>query len=1047
MTTLDDALNSSNPMFHPVEIIAEWKELPPGYVAALPNAQVENLQNLGQQIGPQGYTVDHSLDDGLPDPVTMTSSNDASGQMTADLVGRQANRADNAAFRTVMTGGTGTGTAITIAPNNSFLFDYSVVAVQVQASVLTYTTNIDPEDPFRWTLLASVKDGSANLLVFGRQHYTGAPSLVLTLSGSFTWVWTGVSATAETHAPARGLVPVKPGTVVTSIESVNQTPHTIGTATINRRGWYLAFFASNTSVGFDPAAGTDYVELSENAIAPRLMMMRSGFRTGANWSEVVKGVSLSGTDSVAMAAIPLEVMDRPQMDAIQYFSPFNPDSPLYGFERDTALVSLAQPVITTAGVESTQIFKGQMADIPMQGRSAQMAAISKTRIDLDKMLTLPTVFGLREQCTVDWLATWIMARGGQFAGPAPSVYCRYWLSLYGSVHPTLGGPLSFSGAYVWDSATPGVSTGRRYPRSDPGPFVSCIWNQYQDDLVYEIYSQADRYYQMPGGATELGYDAIPDHTNDILSQANNRGRISFWIRGDASVTSPAAIVGAPSYTNTLARYRAAAVNPSNVVMGEINVIIRENRNILLRAGDITAGYFEVELGSHPIPVDDAWHHVCVVWDWDSGIWLARMDNNTWTTSPGSWCTTNLASLPTTEEAVYTAGGYVYQEMRCRLPMSDIIVEWGSAVYTEGISKFWPSLSAPSGNATMRPTHQQIEAVAEATPVQGWETLADLAQASVTSYRTDEMDGFNFLPLSYFGESDQMTPTLVADTEVNTAELDVKVDPSKTRNLVTLEFADTSCDSKLSRVMQLTSALEIPRGVTVMTFAMDLPTAEVHGANAPYTGFVWDLIKLTGAQIAAPATIPATSHFMTVNGVPEGTGPAFISSVFQARIVGWDNSTVQIRFTNNYRTPLWLANNGTDVPVLCILGYAVRVNTAYTTQRDAGSIGSRRERALYASSTWVHNRVTAENVANTLVTMLSRPRAEVTIEVMGDPRRKPGQLVQLKDAQGTAADGTWRILSVAHNGSGAQFTQTLKMTQVYPVGVWDQSNWDTSVWAE
>jgi hypothetical protein len=60
---------------------------------------------------------------------------------------------------------------------------------------------------------------------------------------------------------------------------------------------------------------------------------------------------------------------------------------------------------------------------------------------------------------------------------------------------------------------------------------------------------------------------------------------------------------------------------------------------------------------------------------------------------------------------------------------------------------------------------------------------------------------------------------------------------------------------------------------------------------------------------------------------------------------------------------------------------------------------------------------------------------------------PGNLVTLKDAQGTQADGNWRILSVKHKGDGPMFTQELQLVSVLPVGVWDMTAWDESIWGE
>lgn len=1044
MTDLDDALNSSAPEFYPVVITAEWQELPPNYSPGV--SPVEDLRDLGQQIGPDGYTVTQSLDDGLPDPVTMTSQNDASGKIEASLVGRQRNRADVLTFRSPMTGGNGTGTTITITPDNTSTNDYATVAVTIVGLGVTITDGQDLNDPNRWQLLAKDVDGSLQLLVYGRKQYTGAPGLVLTLSASSTWVWTGVSVFGETFAPTRAHVPILPGLPVTAVETVSRTDHTIPGVHLSRRGWILGFFVNINNNAWVPVG--DNTELTDQALAPRLMMMRSTNVRDPGWTENTIANTAVAIDTAVMIAIPLEVRDRERMDAMQYFSPFNEDSPIVDFERDTASVILAQPVVTPNGPYSVPLFAGVMADITLKGRVASLAAVSQTRLALDRSLSLPTVYAYREGLEIDWLVTWLMARGGQFAGSAPSAYTRKWATFYGSVHLTLGGPLAYCAAYRYTSAIPGSPQGYKYPTSVTGPFVSGMFAKYRDTEVLELGIFQDRS-QMPGGAIELGFDPVPLHSNDILSQANNQGRLTFWVRGDATDVSPAALVGVPTgdYQNPF-WWVAAAISSTNEVLGRIDVFIDQTRQLSIRMGSSLDGYGTIVL-TGALPNDGLWHFIAVAFDWDACSITARMDSTTWTSS--AFHATTDANLPLTEEALYVAKGYISHQTRSHLPIADLQVEWGAAPFTDGISgRFWPTLALPSKNSVYRRSGQKMEVIAEATPLQGWETLKDCAQSSLANYRTDETDNFNFLALEYFGETAQMTPSLVADTQVNAADLDVTNDPTKTRNVVTLEYPETRVDSKTSRVLEITAPVELPKGITALSFPLDTQAAEIHGAADPYGGTALNLSKLSAAQIASPTTIPTNIHFMTPNTASDGTGvvwgPSYTS--LTARITGYTSSQVTVEFTNSTPQVMYLANNGDDVPSLCILGYAIKVNTSYTTQRDTGSINNRRERALSAAVKWVQRRDEAEIVANTLVNLLSRPRAEVTVEVMGDPRRIPGQMVTLADSQGTQAAGNWRILSIEHRGNGAQFTQLLKLVRVYPTATWDGlDGWDLSVWAE
>jgi hypothetical protein len=323
----------------------------------------------------------------------------------------------------------------------------------------------------------------------------------------------------------------------------------------------------------------------------------------------------------------------------------------------------------------------------------------------------------------------------------------------------------------------------------------------------------------------------------------------------------------------------------------------------------------------------------------------------------------------------------------------------------------------------------------------------VAQSGLASIRTNEEDAMEFLPLGYFGEVDQMTPTEIVDTQLNASELDVKRDPSKTRNVVTVQFNETRVDDKMSTVMESTTSTEIPRGTSYLTLALDVPTAEIHGAALFQMATTWKLTNLTASDVTA-GTKPANVHFMTVNSVADGTGTYLTNTQVKGTIQYADSHTVTLRFDNYTTGVKYLTNNGDSVPFISIKGYAIRTSPGYATARDTSSVSRRRERSLDVEIPWLQVREEAWQYASTLVAMLCRPRPEVSLTVMGDPRRRPGQLVTVADSQGTGAAGTWRILSVEHNRSDAQYTQDITIIQVLPPALWDGvDGWDYAVWGE
>lgn len=1039
MSTLDDALNSPAPVFHAADLVADWKEMPASQVQSSNRESVHLLSH--QMTG--AYSVDHSLDDGLPDPVTMTNGNDASGILEAELVGRGALIADVMGWRTATTS---TGTAVTsiayTIPSDAQDGDQLFLSVTVNS--LTAVLTPDALDGNQaWRLLTTIDDSPWKTYVYTRTNWPAADAKPIKSSASVNHS-TVVTAFYTTTADGT-VVGVEPGTAVSIAETVSGTTHTTPAVTLAKRGYVLAVFGTSISAGpWLPGAGM--TELGEAiGTSSDTMVEVSALREAGTYT--VTGTSTVATAVATIQAIPILIKDRKAMDARAYFSPFNRESPIQSFDRDTAETMLTFNVLTEAGIEGTVLHKGQMVDIPLSGRTAKLEAMSKTRLDLDRSVTMPVVSGYRENCNVDWLATWLMARGGQFVGPAPGPQTRYWAPLYGSVHAHMEPPLGYNYAIVWDTAfgTPTGPYGLKPPRAVPGPFFTGMF-------ACQTATRTESIRLNPIMITESRevFPGLEQTFDDFFSLKNSAGRITFWLRGDAAVAAPSYL---PSGDDYLLKYRHYCMSAAGGFLGTINIAVRSaDRHLEVFMGSDVGGSAGVLFSSGlsiPLQTDGAWHFYGIAWDYAAGVVKVKKDNqesiNYYWFNNGL---NNTTALPASDEALVAAGGKIYQFVDSHLPLADVQIESGPLAFSNPWTRHYPS---PDGqNATMRPTYQTIQAVAESTPVNLWEALSKLAQATMSAYRTNENDGYEFLPLSYFGETAQLTSTMVADTEVNAGELSVTHDPSRTRNSVTVQFNDTRVDTNFGPVMSISSALEIPRGVTTMVFPLDIPIAEIHGATDPL-GVSWNISHLTAAQLATPSTIPTTIHYMTVNTRQEGTGtgvPYIGGTNLTGRILGYTATTVTIKFTNKYTTSIWLANSADQVPFLRILGYAVRVVDGYVTERDAGSVGFRRERPLDVGIDWIQTRDAATKIAQWMVTALARPRAQISLELMGDPRRTPGQLITLADAEGTQADGTWRMLSVGHTVDQPKYVQAVNLVQVLPRALWDGlPGWDEAIWGE
>lgn len=1040
MTALDDLLDSSSLVMYPASIVAFFPELEPGYTAVAGATAAESLIQIGQQIGPQGVTVNHSFDDGLPDPVTLTGSNDASGTFEMDLVGRPGVVAADSSLGTVAasTSGQGTGTTFTTTyPAGMAYWDYAIVAVTVSNDSIVTETSMPADSLYAWKLLGDATDSQSGSFqrtwVFGRKHYiTGvtAPSFQIATSGNYAWTINGIKCGRTPSGDV--YVPVTPGDVKQFAEGASAvTAHTLPSVDIEGRGWTVGVVAAPAAAGAWSAPGATVIgsllgsSLSIATVISPLRSYRSGYTLTANTAnaaQLVTGVHIA-----------MEIRERPTLDAVGYFSPLNTKSPIYGFERDVAPLEMYINNIATDGnqTESTKIFTGQMTGVDIQGRTATTAGVSKTRLLLDSSREIPTVHPFREGLEIDWLIGYLLAHGGQYIGIAPSIYTRWWGPLHGSLKPYMGGSTDYAESRDWVLGRSGDA--RITPPVVTGPFVTGMFAEQKNEHTSYIYTQVGRIW-----ATEV--PGIPGAKNyDLLSQENSMGRLSFWIRGDPADQTPTCVdSGVPGDYYLFDSW----VNNSYLGNDFLNIVrfrIRADRSYELRMGTQTIPMIGADL-----PTDGNWYFICVVYNYATGEARVRRNGAQWSFN-GDFTSAAAETLPESEAAMNANGGFTSFFWNSHLPIADVQLEAGPTLYSEGFARFYPTPQLPSRNATYRPIRQPLAVIANPTPVQGWATLQSLAESTLSWMRVNEADNVEFVPLDYFGETAQMTvETLnVLDTDFNAAEIGLNLDPSRTRNVVTIAFPETRVSSTIAPILEMNTSLAIPRGITNITFALDTLTAETHGAAQFWTETP-TFNKLNASQIAGTSPLP-NENIMSVNTKSDGTGTVFTSTAFTARIQDWTSNSITVQFNNTYSSTLYLANNGAQIPFLRAMGYVINSSDGYSTVRDDGSITRRRERALTTDMEWVHDRTTAQQVASKLVTLLARPRPVISVTVQGDPRRVPGKLCQVVDATGTQAAGTWRITSVSHRYNGPMYVQDVTLIYVGAIGNWDEGVWDDAVW--
>jgi hypothetical protein len=1045
MTSLDDALASSSVEFGPHPLLAYWRESDKSDDGSV---NADTPTDLTQQAS-GAMQITHTLDDGLPDPVTMTTSADASGILTADLIGRQGLTLASSGVRAV--GGTDTwdsGAAQTILtapiPSGVIRDDFIVAVVLIDDSTANLVQTVtDPKDS--WEFLGSVTDAPLSMYAYAKRRYrTGNPQLTLVSDKPVNFMSTSEAFWARN--PIGMALDYRVTDIQLVAESASVTSHTVS-STLKGRGYQIAFWGSSAIGGIVPVSP---MALQQDPALNGLVVM-AALRPFAESGIYSASATQTPANAVmCMAAISVEPFARPQWSARRYFSPFNKDSPVYGWDRDTATVLANLRVLTSTGPVDTMLFTGQMQGISLGKDPVTMGAVSKTRIRLNQTVSLPVVSGYREGLTIDWLVTWLAARGSQFVGPAPNRYTRFWAPMHGSIHSHWSQPGEYNGGYEYrPPGPPGGLYGWKNLNAVEGPFLLGMFAEQTATRTRWINVNwiGSDFFDYPDSEFPHITEAGGPIFADIFSQANSRGRLCLWIRGDAVQPAPSYSTGGTG--SDFIYYSLITVRDQyGNYLGYVEFgIDSANRRPYVQMGNYISGTSVVTYAaSGLLPTDGAWHFFGFYWDYAAGN--ARVVHNSTESSSSFWAGTYNATsqLPVTDFQGRGLLNNYTVSINSHLPISEVMFDFGKP-YSAG---FWddqyPVPQAPGGTLTMRPLMTRLAGLAETEAVNAWDTLAELARNSLSSYRVNESDNLEFLPLPYFGETAQTTVSVVQDTRTNTADLEPTVDTSKTRNVVTVQFQDKRVDTAVQPMVQYNTAVEIPKGTSFITFPLDVPCVEIHGASNPGTNVNFQVLNLSSTEISTP-TLPMTRHYITANSNAEGGGTVLSAFQVAASIITADALSVTIKFVNGTGATAYLANNGDQVPVLQIMGYGLRASDGYSTVRDVDSVKIRGERGLSAQMDWIHDRSTAENVAATLLTTIGQVRPQLLLTVMGDPRRKPGQLITVLDSEDTAVSGNWRILGVQHNVNGPQYTQDLLVVQVLPVAVWDGlDGWDSAVWS-
>lgn len=781
--------------------------------------------------------------------------------------------------------------------------------------------------------------------------------------------WTAVGLTDATFFGTPGVTGIA---VSLSGGNTNALPY---------QNFYFAEFFSGVNV----AAEINRITTS--------MSLDDGLPDGAT-DTVNSGVS----DMVADLAAPIGTPAR------VFWSTFRSDQPYADIPRDVAGVAVSSGLVTADGIRTARLFTGQMSDIPVSGRQVQLKGISRNRLRMTEPIQPPAINGPYEGCEATWPISYALFKSHVYAAPEPIAGCRLYIPFHGSTHAFIPDNNGTSWPYgVRKYTSPSASTWVR-PSFVDGPFVAGMYCALRPGESLTWATNVDVASFAPGA--------------DFWSQQGAKGRIEFWVRGDA--------------TDLLGAENNTAANVGSIMITQSD----QNRYILVGIGapdrrpylQMRDGVTTVLIRCDPIPSDGQWHFIGASWDLVNQNFRIIKDTQLVNTGNIGLSLSNLPLADTVDRL----------RVNMYLPISELRITTGP---------FGPNAQAPwvkdipfNASAILRRSTLQLEGLAETDPVEAYAFINGYARGDLASTGFNELDQYQYLTPAYWVDPDRQVEEEILSPDTNLPEDFTPVrDVNKIFNKITVKYKASTVQQLNTKVIETSEALFFPRNsTTVVTFPTLAPLVALRDyAFALRDGTTHASLGLNQYDYV---------NYATVNTSQDGTG-VYATNQIVISVVRWDPGSVTVQFVNvTPANDLYLANN-VNLPAFGMGGKTMLKTDDVYTAENAYSKIQRNVRTLDVEAPAIQRRGDAGSLAYELSARLGQPRVRFTSRVFANPERVPGRLVRVQDPNNTNIDKLFRITGVQTSQEGHNIDQTVSAQEVLPVLVWGVGTWGETVWGK
>ncbi|MCA1570795.1 MAG: hypothetical protein LC798_10860 [Chloroflexi bacterium] len=694
------------------------------------------------------------------------------------------------------------------------------------------------------------------------------------------------------------------------------------------------------------------------------------------------GVRLVEGHAAAQLTVDLGGDPNSALDAAQYFSRTNTNSPLYGKER------LHRPVKVELGMRGEYLpaFAGRIAKLPVDSgaRTAQLVALDDSE-RLRARVALPTVVAddlgdSRPSMSGSWLIDHVLRQNGIYASPPARPNVRFLATLRGSAYPEVGKVekiIGYDGPALFDPYTgagpssrellfvrSGLSEAYRYT---PSAEVSA------DDgrgMLVELSEVVASYY--PAGLIHLtnGVDdvAVSVDVNGVLTVGVRRDGTTTW-RTATGPTMPAAMTTPGIYVGVHLSF----------TVGEVTITWRlgtaTTTSVLAASAADPRPYplTSVRLGETPTRRLDGW--------------LGQVQVTTEVNSPqvsgaaftGGW---NNAFLPTAylDRSMNQLTGILPSDARDSAALITEIAtaEQGMTFFDEsGVFRFrsrdwWTSTEAQTVQRSLTATTN----------------LTDLAYD----------DSLESLRNVITGRATPVILSPVQDVWTSPAGQDL---PARKSLVLWISFESAVVD--LDTYVRLNNGGVFGAGLS----RIRLNTNRAGDGTDWSAGGIdvrWDLITATSAKLTL-SNGNATNLYLTA---PGGEGGLILAG----RTLGAGDTSLIRAEASDARSIAEYGEQTYDIP----------------------------------DNPWRQDRASVDGLVASLIGQLAWPRPVLTdVGIVADPRLQLGDRVRIVDPDGLVLDREYWITGITTRLEGGRMSQRITAREATTVLVWGVGRWGVNTW--